>query len=186
MYVNRGNGTAIASTNAETSYFVGVTGSDQPYIPATFFNGSKVTKAIEIVARGIFSTTGTPTMTFQLRLSTTQGATTLSGTSIGVTKAITTGSGVTNGQFELRAHLNARTPGFGTGNCTLSCTGSVVSGDFASPFVYMVQTSTPPQATSTATIDGALTQWMNFSLTWSASSSSNTSTLLDFYVLGLN
>ncbi len=92
-----------------------------------------------------------------------------------MTAAITTASGVSNQLWFLKLDLTCFTPGIGSTNCTLSGGGYVMSpGGFASPFVYAIEPTTPDTATWTSTIDGSLTQYLNLSVTWSSSSSSNT------------
>lgn len=186
MWNNAADFTAVASTASEASIISGL--NDQPVIPALFFH-NKLGKyrTVAILARGVLSTTGTPTATFQVRLGTTSGASFLSGTSVGVSAAITTSSGVTNKWWELRLDLTCNTPGIGTGNCTLSGSGYVTSpGGFAAPYTYALEPSTPDTATWTATIDGSLTQYVNLSMTWSASSASNTITCKYLRMMGLN
>ncbi len=57
---------------------------------------------------------------------------------------------------------------------------------FASPFSYDIEPTTPATATWTCTIDNSLAQYLNLTLTWSASSSSNTCTLKQMLLHGLN
>lgn len=185
LFTSRADYTAVASTASEASLIAG--NNVQPTFWAGYFDAyNRPGRTIRILASGIFSTTGTPTMIFQARLGTTSGSSFLSGTSVGVSAAITTGSGVTNKYFELDLTLTARTLGIGTGNTTLSGFGKVVSPGFASPFIYPLEPTTPDTATWTSTIDMSLVQYLNLSLTWSASSASNTCTLKDLIVLGLN
>lgn len=186
IYQNATDFTAVASTASEASLLSGV--NEQPILPATFFLNPQATRrSISILGRGVFGTTGTPTITFQFRLGTTSGSSFLSGTSVGVTAAITTASGVTNKFFEFRLDLTCRTPGVGTGNTTLFGAGYVASySGFGSPFFYPIEPSTPDTATWTSTVDGALTQYLNCSVTWSASSASNSITLKDLKMFGNN
>lgn len=152
-----------------------------------FDNGNRPGRAIEIYASGILGTTGTPTITFQARLGTTSGSSYLSGTSVGASAAITTSSGVSNKMWELYLRLTARTLGIGTGNTTLSGNGWVYSpGGFASPFKYAMTPGGGESATWTSTVDMSLTQYLNLSITWSASSASNTATLKELVVRGIN
>lgn len=186
MFVSRADFTAVASTASEASLLAGL--NNQPVFPAFEFTSTDgFGKAYRLKARGVFSTTGTPTMTFQARLGSTAGSTYLSGTSVGVTAAITTQSGVTNKWFEINLDMIVATPGLGASNTTIICVGSVVSPTgFASPFLYPVEPTTPDTATWTATVDGSVAQYLNVSLTWSASSASNTCTLKELIVMRLN
>ncbi len=186
LWCNRADHSALASSNVEASLLAGT--NDQPVFPALFFLGRQgIGRAISILARGVFSTTGTPTIIFQARLGTTAGSTYLSGTSVGVSAAITTGSGVATKWWELRLDLICTTAGIGTGNSTLSGSGYVLSPTgFGTPFVYPLEPTTPDTATWTSVVDAALTQYFNLSATWSASSSSNTITCKQLMIMGLN
>lgn len=174
--------TALASSAAEGSLLAGT--NRQPVIPAGYFlQQGGVGRGIEIFANGIFSNTGTPTLIFQVRLGETAGSSYLSGTSVGVSAAITTANGVSNKYWELRLRLTCRTPGIGTGNTTLSGAGYVMSmSGFGTPFFYPLEPTTPDTATWTSTINAAVTQYLNLSATWSASSASNTITCKDLQV----
>lgn len=177
FFSNRQDFTAYASSASEGSLISGG-GNEQPKIPAFLLDGNQAWgKVIEIEAEGILGSTGTPTYTFQVRLGTTQGASDLTGTSVGVSAAITAGNGVSNKWWMLRMFLHVNTPGLGTGNCTLNCNGYVMSPTgFASPLIYPLLPTTPDTATWTATINAGLTQYINLSVTSSASSASNTLT----------
>lgn len=174
VYSNRTDFTAYASSAVEGSLLSGG-GNTQPVFPAFSLTGKDAFgKLIVVKASGVLGTTGTPTYTWQVRLGTTQGSSFLSGTSVGVSAAITTASGVTNKYWELELRLVVNTPGMGTGNCTLSGAGYIESpGGFASPFTYALEPTTPDTATWTSTVDGGLAQYLNLSVTSSASSSSN-------------
>lgn len=168
--------TALASSAAEGSLIAGT--NKQPFLPAGYllFQGGAF-RGVTIEAQGVFSTTSTPTLIFQVRFGETAGSSYLSGTSVGVSAAITTGSGVSNKWWYLYLSLIATSRGIGTGNTTLSGAGYVMSpGGFAAPYIYPLEPTTPDTATWTSTINGAVTQYINVSATWSASSASNTIT----------
>lgn len=176
FFVQTGSASAVSATAAEASLLAGV--NLQPFLTAGWMNrqGGQA-NGFSVFAHGVLSTTSTPTIIFQLRLGTTSGSTFLSGTSVGVTAAITTAGGVTNKYWQLHAHYVCTTPGIGTNNATLTGAGFVASpGGFASPFTYAVEPTTPDTATWSSTIDASLTQFLNLSVTWSASSASNTIT----------
>lgn len=173
-FINSADHSAVANTTSETSLLAGT--NQQPYIPANYFlqQGSQL-RGLRILARGVLSTTSTPTLIFQARLGTTSGSTYLSGASIGVSAAITTAAGVTNKWWELRLDLICRVGAIGTGNATLAGSGYVTSpGGFAAPYIYPLEPTTPDTATWTQTFDASLTQFVNLSVTWSAASASNT------------
>ena len=176
---------AVASTASEAG-ILQATGAVQPAFPGNLFF-SQPNRAFSVWGHGYFSTTGTPTLTFFFYLGTTQGTTTYTGTKIAASAAITSGSGVSNKKCSFRLDGYVKTPGQGTGNSTLEVEGDVWSpGGFASPFMYSLTAGGGDGTTTTATLDCALTQYFNASLTWSASSSSNTYTHRALYVLGLN
>lgn len=173
-FVNEADHTALASSSAEGSLLAGT--NKQPIIPAGYFL-KPGQYGFTLLARGVFSNTSTPTLIFQVRAGETAGSAFLSGTSLGVSAAITTASGVTNIQWELRLDMTCTVRGIGTGNATLAGAGYVASyAGFASPFVYPLQPTTPNTATWTAVFNAAVTQYINLSATWSASSASNTIT----------
>lgn len=169
-------GQNFSTINTFTSELSLLGGNLQPAIPPFTFDrgGQGGGKSITLIARGVLSTTSTPTLIFQWRLGTTIGSTFLSGTSVGVSATITTASGVTNQWWESRLDLICTTPGMGAGNCTLQGSGYVTSpGGFASPYIYPLEPTTPATATWTAVIDDSVTQFVNFSVTCGSSSSSN-------------
>jgi hypothetical protein len=187
FFINTANFGAVASTSSETSLLG--TNNEQPWIPpGTFDQGNRAYgRTILIEARGTFSTTSTPTMIFQVRLGSTIGSSYLSGTSVGVSGTITSQSGVSNKFWDLRLMLTCRVPGQGSGNTTLHGAGYVSSySGFASPFFYPLEPTTPDTATWTSTIDNSVSQYVNLSMTWGTSSSSNTITCQTLAVWCLN
>ncbi len=186
-FANIADYTAYASSSTEGSLLAGGS-ADLPAFPPLFFHGKAGRgRAIRIKARGVFSTTATPTLIFQARLGATSGSSYLSGTSVGISAAITTASGVTSKYWELNLDLICTIPGVGTNACTVAGAGTVMSpSGFGTPFIYPLEPTTPDTATWTGTIDSAVQQYLNLSATWSANSASNTITLKQLIVLGLN
>ncbi len=176
FYTNTADHSAVASTASEASLLAGT--NSQPFIPSGYLASKNAFGAgIRIRARGVLSTTGTPTIIFTVRLGETSGSSYLSGTAVGVNAAITTQSGVTNKQWELCLELICTVPAIGSGNTTLSGAGWVMSpGGFAAPYTYALQPTTPDTATWTSVLNANATQYINLSATWSASSASNTIT----------
>ena len=144
-----------ASNATETSLFTGLL--SQPLVPAFFWHPqSTIGKSLRLEASGIFSTTATPTLIFQVRMGTSVGPSSLAGASVGVSSAITTGSGVTNKYWKLVLELTCTVQGLGSGNATLLASGYVMSpGGFASPFIYPLEITTPDTATWTQTYDAS-------------------------------
>jgi hypothetical protein len=173
FFTNTADFTGLSSFTAESSLLGGR--NQQPTLWANFLgNPLAAGKSLAFRASGIVACTGTPTYTFQARLGTVQGSSDLTGTSIGVSAAITMQSGVTNRMWDLWLDVINSTPGQGTGNCTVTCRGVVESFDgFASPNRYPMLPTTPPTATWTATVNGAATLYFNLSVSCSASNASN-------------
>jgi hypothetical protein len=183
FFQNFADHTALGTFTAEASLLAGT--NRQAVIPRGFF--SKQGKALRITAAGVLSSTGTPTYLFTNRLGATQGASDLTGTAVGVSAAITTGSGVSNQGWSLILDIVCRTPGQGANNTTLSCFGWVKSGGgLASPFEYMLTPGGGASATWTATVNNAVDLYPNLSVTCSASSASNTITCKEYKVEALN
>ena len=192
LYTNKADFTAKASFTTEASILVGVSpeANNRPIFPAGIFSIEQGGwgKAFRIEAAGTFGVLAatTPTYTFQLRLgtSTTWSA---SDTSILQSAAITTIVGVSNQQWRLVGNIICRTPGSGTGNCTLTCDGEVwCPTGFASPEHYCMAPSSGALATWTATLDGALSQYLGLSITCSSSDAANTITCKRLQVFELN
>jgi len=158
----------------------------QPVLPAFTFDPTLGTNPVgrrfRLQASGVFSTTGTPTLIFQARLG-ASGVTTYSGTSIAQSVAITTSSGVTNVGWSMWLEIMCFASGQGGNNMTLTTFGFVESpAGFASPFKYLLAPgSGAPQTWHQASFDATAAYYLNLSVTWSASSSSNTITLKDMY-----
>lgn len=186
MYANGADFTAVNTTASEASIIAGT--NEQPTLPSNFFfNRQGLRRTIVLEAQGVLGTTSTPTIIFQVRLSSTVGTSTLSGASLGVSAAITTASGVTNKWWKLRLVLVCTVVGQGANNATVAGAGEVTSpGGFASPFIYALEPTTPDTATWTQTFDNSLQQYVNASVTWGTSSASNTITCKQLMMWGLN
>lgn len=174
FFQNTGDFTALASFTSEASLLAGQ--KHQPVLRAGLLaNRDGPPRVLTFYAMGVLSCTGTPTYTFTCRLGSTAGDSSLAGTAVGVSAAITCASGVTNKWWELMLRLVCRTPGIGSGNCTVAGAGYVASpGGFASPFRYALEPTTPDTATWTATLAGEVANYFNLSVACSASSASNT------------
>lgn len=172
-WCNQGNHTELNTFTSEASLLAGT--NQQPWIPANFFDGPNGRgRAFEFEATGYLGSTGTPTYTFTVRLGSTVAA--ISDAAVGVTAALTTGSGVTDKWWRLFLRVICRTPGQGAGNTTFSVDGFVMSPGLASPFLYPVEPTTPDTETWTvapANFDAKVNNYLNLSVACSSSSSSN-------------
>ena len=176
--------TAVGSAqNTFTSARAVGPASGAGYLPANFFlpsNGAG--KALLVKAYGVLSTTGTPTLALGVSLNTTQG-TYNSGGVLAVTAATTMGSSVTNVPWELEV--------------LATCVSTGASGTFlAYGFWKMYPTSSTITsvvcASSTANPNTAVSistesaYYAEISAAWGTSSASNTLTVYQTTVIGLN
>jgi hypothetical protein len=142
----------VASTNAITAL--------QSYtVPA---NDVAAGAVYTLEGYGLYSDTGTPTLTFTLLWGGTGG------TALAAIPAITLGSGVTNVPFSYRAMVTARSTTSLWSSVTLDL-GTSSTTDAVSTF-----TNTPTTAT---TVTSTGSNILTMAVTWSASSSSNTISL---------
>ena len=184
LYANTTAGTAKASFTSEVQINDTTGMGVQCHLAPDFFlpNPTAVGKGIRIVARGILSSTGTPTYTFTIR-SGTAGSTTaaiLLGSA-----ALTTGSGVSNQPFELQGDVFLVSQGAAGANSTVRGTGMLVCPGLATTIVGLGANASLTTPTAT-TFDCSITNFINFNVTCSASLASNTITLQSLQVYGLN
>lgn len=155
----------------------------QAHIPADFWlpNATSVGRAIRIVARGILSSTATPTYTFTIRSGT--AASTTAAILLG-SAALTTGSGVSNQPWEIEGDVILTTMGAAGANSTVRGTGMVQCPGLATTLAAMWGGAASPG--TVATLDTSIANYINVNVTCSASSASNTITLQQLLVYGLN
>ena len=176
--------TAVASafSTFTSAQYVGATTS-AAYLPANFFLPSLgVGKSILVKAFGVLSTTGTPNFTLAFSANTTQGTYNSSGI-LATTAATAMGSGVTNVPWEAEA--------------IITCVSTGASGTFLSNGMFKVYSSgtslvaarlsssqANPNTAMTLSTESAY--YVEVAATWGASSASNTVTVYQTAVLGLN
>lgn len=182
IYANVASGTAKASFTTEVPINDTAGMGERPSLPPYFFAppNSFPNRGIRIIARGILSSTATPTYTFSVRLG-ANGST--SAAIILGTAALTTGSGVTNQLWEFQGDVIMRTIGTAGANSTAQGIGLLASGGLASPFSYPIFGGAASPGT-VATVDVSIQNFINFNVACSASSASNTITLLQLLVVG--
>lgn len=142
--------TTIASSNTPTTLQSYSVPANEP------FNGS----VYVMRGNGVYSVTGTPTMTF---------ATLWGSTSLVSLPLITATSGITNAPFDYELTLNFRTPTSVLVTFTLRLVTSTTTD---------VAQSYAATATAPITVVSNIAKTINVSFTWSAISSSNTISLL--------
>jgi hypothetical protein len=184
-YFNLASFTAKASFTSEVSINDVAGGGAVAELPPYFFGNTPygVGKALRIVARGLLSTTGTPTFTPTIRLG-TKGSTT-GPIILGSPAAITTGSGITTKLFEIEGDAIMRAIGDVGAASTMQGLGQFRCSGVASPFVYDMFGGAASPGT-VATVDTSITNYINVNFACSASSASNIVQLLQLQVWLLN
>lgn len=184
IYASTTAATAKASFTSEVQ-INDTAGMDvQAHLPPDFWLPSQRSEGqgIRIVARGILSSTGTPTYTFSVRLG--SAGSTSAAIALG-TAAITTGSGVTNQIFQMEGDFVVTNIGATGANSSGQGVGLIWGAGLASPFIYPAYGGGATPGT-VATLDTSITNYVNFNVACSASSASNTITLQQLLVFGLN
>jgi hypothetical protein len=157
----------------------------QARLPADFWlpNNAQSGRGIRIVARGILSSTGTPTYTPTIRLG-TSGSTLgpiILGTAGGV--GLTTTSGAANAPFEIDGEVVLTGIGAAGGNSTLQGIGRILSPGLATSYASLYGGAASPGTVATA--DTSISNYINVNVACSASSASNTITLQQLLVYSL-
>lgn len=184
IYASIAAGTAKASFTSEVQINDTAGMGVQAHLPPDFWlpNRTQPGRGIRIVAKGIVSSTGTPTYTFTTRFG-SAGSTTAA--IVMGSAAITTGSGISNQYWEYEGDVILESIGAAGTNSTVRGIGSIFSGGFASPFQYPLYGGAASPGT-VATVDTSITNYINFNVACSANSASNTITLQQLLVFGLN
>src|SRR3990167_8503619 len=153
---NTADSSAVDDTNTEENFTTNVT------IPSTFF---RVGSMIKIIASGVYSTTGTPTLVFKFILNATTILTFSARTGI---------NNASNASWSLESHILIR---------TLGSSGTVMAfGTARVNTAAGVDTVETVTNNATTTVSTLINQTAQISLTWSAASASNTATLKNLIV----
>lgn len=148
-------------------------------LPEYFMPISGVGRGIHIIARGILSSTATPTYTFSIRLG-AEGSTSAA-IALG-TAALTTGSGVTNQIWQLEGDVILKTFGAAGANSTLTGVGTFISSGTANKIDPAWGGGATPG--TVATFDHSILNYVNVNVTCSSSSGSNSVTLQQLVIIG--
>ena len=170
IYASTGVSAAKASWTTEVTCNDTATMGVQAHLPPDFFLPSpgQIGRGIRIVARGILSSTGTPTYTFTIRA----GAAGAINTAILLgTAALTTGSGVTNQIWEMQGDVVLTTIGAAGTNSTVRGVGTFISPGTANKIDPAYGGGASPG--TVATLDTTITNYINFNIACSASSASS-------------
>lgn len=188
IYASGASATAKASFTSEVT--INNTGgmAVQARIPNDFWAPNRAQSAVgrtlRIVARGIISSTGTPDYTFTVRGG-TAGSTT--GPILLGSAALTTASGISGVPFVFEGDVTLEAIG-APGASTIRGVGTLLTDGYSAAtttrmYVLFGGATTPG---TVATFDATTSHFINFNITCSASSASNTITLQQFLVYGLN
>lgn len=184
IYASTATGTAKASFTSEFASLNDEAGmGPMASIPPYFWQqgaSQSLGRGFRVVARGILSSTATPTYTFSLRLG---GKASTSGPIVLGSTALTTGSGVSNQMWEFEGDVILTALGTTAATATARGIGMLACGGLASPFTYPLWGGAASPGT-VATVDQTITNYFNFNIACSASSPSNTITLQQLIILG--
>jgi hypothetical protein len=187
LYASGGAATAKDTFTSEVTINNTAGMSPQAVIPAKVWLPGKAPSAksrtIRIVARGIASSTGTPNFTFTIRAG-AAGSTT--GPILLATAALATASGIASVLWEIEGDVILETVGAGTS--TIRGIGRFLSDGFtaATTTRSLPMWGGAGSPGTLATFDVGADNFLNFNVTCSASSGSNSVTLLQLLVYGLN
>ena len=132
-------------------------------------NDFTVGKTYRVSGCGVFSNTGTPTLTVKVKLGSTD---------VLSTGAITTVTGASNREFSFSGLITVKSLG---GSGTVNG-----QGIFVETLATGVSLNYPMTNASAVTVDTTANQTVNVTAQWSASSASNTITLTNFVLEELN
>lgn len=180
LYASIATGTAKASFTSEFKIndTAGM-GATALILPEYWQPNAGIGRGLRIVARGILSSTGTPTYTFTCRFG-AEGSTTAA-IALG-SAALTTGSGVSNQPWEFEGDVIMRTIGAAGANSTVQGVGMIKCPGLATSLAALWGGGASPG--TVATVDHSITNYINFNVACSASSASNTITLQQLLVFG--
>lgn len=184
IYANNAAGATLASFTTEAQLNTTATMGVQAHLPADFWlpQQQSIGRGIRIVARGAFSTTATPTFTWTIRGGAAANITTnplLAGTT-----TLTTGSSVTNQIWKLEVDIILTAIAGAGANSSVMSVGVIESPGLATPIGAVFGGGASPG--TIATLDTSIVNYLNVNAACSANSASNSITLLQLLVWGLN
>lgn len=188
VYCNTASGTAKTTFTTEATPILNDEAGmgQQAKFPAGFFLPGRIGIAGKIVVRGIFSVAAATTPTYQwlVRL----GATGTGGSLVWESPAATTASGVTTKGWQFEADLVLRTNAAVGANSTVQGIGPLIcdSSGVAAASQILMGWANNTQPGTVATLNTAIDNLVNVNVICSASSASNSVTLLQLLVYGLN
>jgi hypothetical protein len=186
IYASTATGATLATFTAEAQLNTIATMGVAAHLPPDFWlpNQTQVGRGIKVVARGILSTTSTaPTFTWNIR-SGAFGAGTFSTAVIAGTPALTAVASQSGAFWELEADIILTSIGGAGTNSTVRGVGKIVSPGL-SPVIGAVWGGNAAPGT-VSIVDTSITNYINVSAACSTSNASNSVTLEQLLVFGLN
>lgn len=187
VYASAAAGTAKASFTSEVAINDTAGMGPQAHLPADFFLPAKgeIGRGLFIKASGIVSSTATPSYTWNVRSGT---AASTSACRLLSSAALATASGIAAVPWWLEGDVILETIGAAGANSTVRGTGYLLADGYSAAtttraFVLWGGAASPG---TDATFDTSITNYLNFNITCTASSASNTITLHKLLLFGLN
>jgi hypothetical protein len=181
IYSNKSAGTAKNTFTTEAQINDTAAMGTQAKVPASvWYDSTTRTSTLRCTARGIISSTATPTYTWTTRFVSTGGVI------IAGTAGLVTLTTITNKLWEMEWDTQVVTMAAAGNNSTIRSAGLLSSpAGLATPGVYEVWGNASQPGTAT-TVDISIDNLIFFDATSSASSASNGFTLLQLIIQGLN
>ena len=189
IYASTHVGIAKNTFTTETALNDEATMGPQAYLPAGFWlpTSTSLGRGFHIVARGIVSSTATPTYTFSVRLAASEAAT--SGPIVLGTAALTTASNISNVLWKLEGDVIMESLGTTSGTSTVRGVGKFEGIGYGAAAPTLTAYNAYGGAASPGTVATVAIKAQNFvtvNVACSASASQNTITLQQLLIYGLN
>lgn len=185
LYASTASGATLSSFTTEAQLNTTATMGVQPHLPPDFWlpNQTSVGRGIRVVARGVLGTlSSAPTYTFSLRGGTTANVS--SAPLLAATAANTFANSLTAVPWEFQTDLILANIAAAGANSTIKAMGILsVGGLAASQWAIWGGGSSPG---TVATLDTSVTNYLNVNVACGSSNASNTVTLHQLLVFGLN
>jgi hypothetical protein len=185
LYASTASGATLSTFTTEAQLNTTATMGVQCHLPPDFWlpNQSQVGRGIRVVARGVLGTAGSaPTFTFSLRGGTSGNASTAP--LLAATAASTFAASLTAVPWEFEVDLILSAISAAGANSTLKGMGMLSIGGLTGSGWAIWGGGTSPG--TVATLDTSVTNYLNFNVACGTSNASNTVTLHQLLVHGLN
>jgi hypothetical protein len=180
LYASQLAGTAKASFTTEVAINDTAGMGGMPILPANFFANNRAGRALRVVARGIISSTASPTFTFSTRLGATGSPSTAP---IVLGTAALTGANTTNSIWEYEGDIVVQAPAAAGNNTVCRGIGLLTSAGFTVANSPIWGGAASP---GTVSFDSTIANTLSFDVACSVSAAGNTIQLLQLLVYGQN